>query len=262
MATNFCPQCGAHLEPDSLNCPQCGYDASLPTVTIDAATTASPVSNIESPKSAVLTLILAIFFGMFGFHRFYVKKLGTGLLMLLTLGGIGIWGLVDLIGIINNKFEDNKGRTLILFKRPTQSKKALMTVGAIIVSFIVSFAYAFVLILYATSGLIAPIHEQLNALQAGDIQKAYSYTSIDFQNATSLDGFKAFINEYPSLKNNSSSFFNEREIQNNTGIVKGTLTAKDGAKTPIEYKLIREGNAWKIMSIQVNPVGAGIKVNP
>ena len=41
--------------------------------------------------------LLTFFFGVLGVHRFYVGKIGTGVLMLITLGGLGIWFLVDLI---------------------------------------------------------------------------------------------------------------------------------------------------------------------
>ena len=51
-----------------------------------------------SPKSRLVALLLCCFLGWLGAHRFYVGKIGTGLLMPLTLGGcFGIWVVVDLI---------------------------------------------------------------------------------------------------------------------------------------------------------------------
>jgi len=47
---------------------------------------------------------------MFGAHRFYVGKTGTGLLMILTAGGLGIWYLVDVIMIAAGGFRDAEGR--------------------------------------------------------------------------------------------------------------------------------------------------------
>ena len=39
-------------------------------------------------------------------QRFYVGKIGTGILMLLTLGGLGIWAIIDLIVLITGNFRD------------------------------------------------------------------------------------------------------------------------------------------------------------
>jgi TM2 domain-containing membrane protein YozV len=52
---------------------------------------------------------LCIFLGAFGAHRFYTGKIGTAILMILTLGGVGIWALIDLITIAIGKFRDKDG---------------------------------------------------------------------------------------------------------------------------------------------------------
>ena len=51
--------------------------------------------EIRSPYNRVLALVLCWFLGLFGVHRFYVGKFFTGVLMLLTGGGFGIWWLID-----------------------------------------------------------------------------------------------------------------------------------------------------------------------
>jgi TM2 domain-containing membrane protein YozV len=66
---------------------------------------AAPVS----PKNRIVALILAIFFGGLGVHRFYVGKVGTGILMLITIGGFGIWWIVDIIMIAVGSFTDKAG---------------------------------------------------------------------------------------------------------------------------------------------------------
>ena len=60
-------------------------------------------------KSWVVTLILAIFLPV---HRFYVGKIGTGILYLITAGGFGIWYIIDIVMIILDKFTDKEGRKL------------------------------------------------------------------------------------------------------------------------------------------------------
>jgi len=62
-----------------------------------------------SDKSFVATLLLCFFLGAFGVHRFYVGKVGTGLLMLITLGGLGIWTLIDFVMIAIGSFTDKGG---------------------------------------------------------------------------------------------------------------------------------------------------------
>lgn len=63
---------------------------------------------MKSEKSFVTALILCILFGVLGVHRFYVGKIGTGFLQLITFGGLGIWAFVDIIIIAMGKFKDSK----------------------------------------------------------------------------------------------------------------------------------------------------------
>ena len=65
--------------------------------------------STNSEKSFVATLVLCLLLGGLGVHRFYVGKIGTGIVMLLTLGGLGIWTLIDIIVIAVQKFKDSKG---------------------------------------------------------------------------------------------------------------------------------------------------------
>ncbi len=68
----------------------------------------------ESRKSGLITLILSVFLGELGIDRFYVGKIGTGLLKLLTLGGVGIWWLLDIILIITGNFTTKSGQPVKL----------------------------------------------------------------------------------------------------------------------------------------------------
>ena len=62
-----------------------------------------------SEKGFVPTILLCFFFGVLGVHRFYVGKIGTGILQLVTIGGLGIWALVDFIMIVVGSFKDKQG---------------------------------------------------------------------------------------------------------------------------------------------------------
>jgi TM2 domain-containing membrane protein YozV len=67
-------------------------------------------SSQISEKSRLVTLLFVVLLGFLGVHRFYVGKIGTGILMILTLGGFGIWALIDLIFIAVGSFRDKEGK--------------------------------------------------------------------------------------------------------------------------------------------------------
>lgn len=52
-------------------------------------------------KSPVVALLFSLFFGGVGVDRFYLGQIGMGILKLLTLGGLGIWSLIDLFSIMD-----------------------------------------------------------------------------------------------------------------------------------------------------------------
>jgi hypothetical protein len=67
----------------------------------------------EQPgKSFVVTWLLSYFLGWLGVDRFYLGKIGTGVIKLLTLGGCGIWWLIDLILVLAGAARDSDGRRL------------------------------------------------------------------------------------------------------------------------------------------------------
>lgn len=66
----------------------------------------------SSEKKRLVALLLCLFVGALGVHRFYVGKVGSGIFQLLTIGGLGIWALIDLIMIICGAFKDKEGNPI------------------------------------------------------------------------------------------------------------------------------------------------------
>ncbi len=84
----------------------------------------------ESDKSFIATWLLAYFLGILGVDRFYLGKIGTGVAKLVTLGGCGIWALVDLILVLAGVQKDKHGRKLAGYD---QHKKLAWIVTAVLV---------------------------------------------------------------------------------------------------------------------------------
>ena len=123
-----CPVCGAPLEGEV--CTYCGHrlktSTNNSTVQTQNASNISFVTNVVnnnsqnisnqmisvSKKNKITALILCVLFGFFGVHRFYVGKIGTGLLYLFTGGLFLIGYIVDIILIIKGKFTDKFGLEL------------------------------------------------------------------------------------------------------------------------------------------------------
>ncbi len=98
----FCRGCGKEIHESAVSCPQCG-----------AVQTA--VAGTATDKRILPAFLLCFFFGLLGIHRFYVGKVGTGILQIVTLGGLGIWTFIDLILIIIGSFTDADGNKITLW---------------------------------------------------------------------------------------------------------------------------------------------------
>ena len=64
-------------------------------------------------KSKTTAILLCLFLGGIGVHRFYLGYTLFGVIQLLTLGGLGIWSLIDLVRIITGGIKDSEGKDLI-----------------------------------------------------------------------------------------------------------------------------------------------------
>jgi TM2 domain-containing membrane protein YozV len=115
----YCENCSLFFMDDVKDCPECGWPLTqtikeLPEEEGDALSTPSDFANALSdelsPKKRDTVILLAYFLGIFGVHRFYLGKIMTGILMLLSLGGLTVWYTIDFILSIIGNYSDSKGR--------------------------------------------------------------------------------------------------------------------------------------------------------
>lgn len=72
----------------------------------------NPFAKGTSDKEWMTALLLSIFLGSLGVDRFYLGYTGLGIAKLLTLGGCGIWSIIDIVSIATGKMPDAEGRPL------------------------------------------------------------------------------------------------------------------------------------------------------
>jgi len=97
----FCHNCKAESTPGAAMCMKCGVSLKHD-------------NQIDGEgKDWLTTVLLCFFLGVFGIHRFYTGHTAIGVVQLLTLGGCGIWALIDFIIIIVGNFKDSNGNLLV-----------------------------------------------------------------------------------------------------------------------------------------------------
>lgn len=110
-----CTRCGRENPIGAVFCNGCGAPLPQPQPQTPPIYNARPVYQYPFPISPFkrwLAFLLCFFVGALGIHRFYVNKIGTGVLYLFTAGLFGIGWLVDLILIACGSFTDAAGLPL------------------------------------------------------------------------------------------------------------------------------------------------------
>lgn len=103
-AQKYCVECGAIINAKAEICPACGVRQPMYYT--------QQSNNQNKDERWLACLLLCIFLGPFGVHRFYVGKIGTGIIQLLTFGGCGIWYIIDLVMIVIGNFRDASGNVI------------------------------------------------------------------------------------------------------------------------------------------------------
>ncbi|MDR3376053.1 MAG: NINE protein [Ancalomicrobiaceae bacterium] len=98
-----CRGCGRPIHVTAAACPHCG------------AVNEHHPDYSPTDKRILIAFVLCFFLGGLGMHRFYVGKWGTAILMIVTLAGLGIWWLVDMIIIATGNFTDRDGNKITVW---------------------------------------------------------------------------------------------------------------------------------------------------
>ena len=110
VRTKFCKYCGARIPEDAVICTACGRqvemvrtEAAQPNIIINNCNTnvnKNVARGYGRPKNKWVALLLCLFLGIIGGHKFYEGRVGMGILYLFTAGLFGIGALIDLIALL------------------------------------------------------------------------------------------------------------------------------------------------------------------
>lgn len=108
----YCKNCGKEIQDDAKTCESCGTPVNEQGIQSDGQTVIinNVSTGIDYPyKGKWTAFVLCLLLGWLGVHRFYVGKVGTGIIWFLTGGFCAIGWIVDLIMILTGSFRDKAG---------------------------------------------------------------------------------------------------------------------------------------------------------
>lgn len=177
-------------------------------------------------KSFIVTAMLSLFLGGLGVDRFYLGKIGTGLLKLITFGGFGIWYVVDIGLILSGKMKSKNGQ---LLKDRSKNLRLAIVITAIVV------VLAVIIIVLAV--IFAPPTVNTKSLKSNQTVSVEGEKYI-IEGDIYPYGSKLTINQNEVTVDSDGKFIYELKLAEGDNVV--TIKATDGDKTTIKtYKVHR-----------------------
>jgi hypothetical protein len=112
------------------------------------------------------------------------------------------------------------------------------------------------IVFWATGGITKTADDFFAAARSGDLDAAYALTSQQFREGLSQEDLARFL-KASKLDQVADTSWSSRSIQADTGTVEGSVTTTSGAKIPLTIKLVKEDDAWKIITIDSTLAGLG-----
>lgn len=114
------------------------------------------------------------------------------------------------------------------------------------------------LVMFATSGAVESADEFLEAVALGDLEAAYAKTAPAFQAQQDLASFEAVVRDL-GLIGYASRSWTSRSVESNQATLEGTFVTAAGDSIPLEMKLVKVADKWRVFSLSGPQAGAAVR---